>query len=74
MKPSISEAFFSFFGGWGLHLGHMEVPGLGVELKLQLPAHSTATAMTNPTLSVTYTEAPDNAGCFNPLSQARDPT
>ena len=29
----------------GLHPWHMEVPGLGVESELQLPAYTTATAM-----------------------------
>ena len=28
----------------GPHLQHMEIPGLGVELKLQLPAYTIATA------------------------------
>ena len=37
----------------------MEVPSLGVELELQLPAYTTATAM-----SVTYTTAHGNAGSF----------
>ena len=32
----------------GLHLLHMEVPRLGVELELQLPAYTTATAMQDP--------------------------
>ena len=39
-----------FFGGvfLGLHLRHMEVPRLGVELELQLPAYLTATATPDP--------------------------
>ena len=32
----------------GPHLRHMEVPRLGVELELQLPAYTTATAMPGP--------------------------
>ena len=32
----------------GLHPRHMEVPRLGVELELQLPAHTTATAAWDP--------------------------
>ena len=32
----------------GLHLRHMEVPRLGVEKELQLPAYATATAMLDP--------------------------
>ena len=43
---------FPFFGGGGvflgLHLWHMEVPRLGVQLELQLPAYTTATAMPDP--------------------------
>ena len=34
--------FYFIFGG--LHLWHMEVPWLGIELELQLPAYATATA------------------------------
>ena len=36
-----------FWGGCflGLHSRHMEVPRLGVELELQLPAYATAIAM-----------------------------
>ena len=32
----------------GPHSHHMEVPRLGVESELQLPAYATATAMTDP--------------------------
>ena len=35
--------FFSLFF-LGPHLQHMEVPRLGLELELQLPAYTTATA------------------------------
>ena len=35
---------FLFFVFLGPHLQHMEVPMLGVELELQLPAYTTATA------------------------------
>ena len=42
----------------------MEVPMLGVELELQLPAYTTATATTVPDLSasLTYTTAHSNVG------------
>ena len=40
--------FFFFFSFLGLHLQHMEVPRLGVNLELQLPAYITATAMQDP--------------------------
>ena len=36
--------FFFFFFFFGLHLPHIEVPRLGVELELQLPSYTTATA------------------------------
>ena len=41
-----SFPFFSIF--LGLHLLYMEVPRLGVKFELQLPAYTTATAMTDP--------------------------
>ena len=37
-----------FFFFLGLHLQHMEVPGLGVKLEPQLPAYTTAMAITDP--------------------------
>ena len=45
----------------------MEVPRLGVKLELQLPAYTIATAMLEPSHSVTY-------WIPNPLSGARDQT
>ena len=36
--------FFGFFAFLGPHPRHMEFPRLGVELQLQLPAYTTATA------------------------------
>ena len=45
----------------GPHLRHMEVPRLGAESELQLPAYTTATATRDPSLSVTYTTADGNA-------------
>ena len=33
---------------WGLHLQHIEVPRLGAEPELQLPAYATATATPDP--------------------------
>ena len=37
--------FFFFFLFLGLHVWHMEAPGLGIESELQLPAYTTATTM-----------------------------
>ena len=44
------------------HPWHMEVPRLGIQSKLQLPTYTTATAMPDPSLSVTCTTAHGNAG------------
>ena len=57
--------FYFFF--LGPHLQHMEVPGLGVKLELQLPAYTTATAAA----PATYTEAFNNAGSLAHLTEAR---
>ena len=40
--------FFFFLVFLGPHLQHMEVPRLGVELKLKLPAYTTGTAKPDP--------------------------
>ena len=37
--------YYYYYFVFRLHLSHMEVPRLGVELELQLPAYITATAM-----------------------------
>ena len=66
--------FFSFFLLFllGLHSQHMEVPRLGVESKLQLPAYTTTTAMQD--LSHVYNLHHSSWQCWilNPLSEARD--
>ena len=64
--------FLSFFFFLGLLLQHMEVPRLGVESELQLPAYATATAM--PNLSHVY-DLHHSSGqhqILNPLTEARD--
>jgi len=43
-KFYLSSFSFSIFAFLGPNLWHMEVPGLGVESELQLPAYTTATA------------------------------
>ena len=54
--------FLSFFICFlGLHLWHMEVPRLGVESELQLPAYTTATGTQDLRQSVTYTTAHSKA-------------
>ena len=54
MKINTIFFFFAFF--WGGHPRHMEVPRLGIESELQLPA---------------YTQ-PQQCRILNPLSEARD--
>ena len=49
-----------FFVFLGMHLHHMEVPRLGVQLELQLPANVTAITKIQ-AMSATYTTAPSNA-------------
>ena len=51
----------------------MEVPRLGVQLELQLPAYNTATSDLRAT-SATYTTVRGNVLILNPLSEARDGT
>ena len=45
-----------------IYLQHMEVPRLGVESELQLPAYTTTTETRDPGMSATYTTAHGNAG------------
>ena len=54
--------FFFFFFFLGLHLQHMEVPGLGVKLKLQLRPTSQPRKHRIWASSATYTTACGNAG------------
>ena len=62
---------FSFFF-LGPHLQHMEVPRLGVELELQLPAYATAIAMQDPShICDLYCSAGQHR-LLNPLIEARD--
>ena len=46
LSPNWESLFIYFFSR--LHLRHMEVPGLGVELELQLPAYAMAPATPDP--------------------------
>ena len=52
---------FFFFGSMGPYVWHMEVPRLGVESELQLPAYATATATPDLATSVICTTAHGNA-------------
>ena len=53
---------FFFFFLFGPHLWHMEIPRLGVESELQLPAYTIAPATPDPATSVTCTAACSNTG------------
>ena len=63
--------FFSFLG---LHLRHMEVPRLGVELELQLPAYAKATAMQDPSRICNLHYSSRQHQSLNPQSKGRDRT
>ena len=63
--------FFSFLG---LHLQHMEVPGLGVEWELHLLAHATATATPDLSRLCDLRCSLQQRQILNPLSEARDET
>ena len=54
----------------------MEVPRLGVELGLQLPAYATATATPDPDPSCVFDlhHSSQQRRILNPLSEARDQT
>ena len=61
--------YFVFLGS---HPQHMEVPRLGVQLELLLPAYSRATAMPDPTLYLPSTPQLLATRILNPLIEARD--
>ena len=54
--------------------GNMEAHRLGVELELQLPAYTTATAMQDPSHVCDLHHSSWQHRIFNPLSEARDRT
>ena len=65
-----------FFGGvlLGPYPRHMEVPRLGVETELQLPAYATATATRDPSCVFDLRHSSRQHQILNPRSQARDQT
>ena len=65
----VSFFFFSFLG---LHLWHMQVSRLGVELELQLPAYTTATATQDPSRGCHLPLSSRQRQILNPLSEARN--
>ena len=62
----------SFF--LGPHPRHVNVPGLGVESELQLPAYTTATATPDPSHICNLCCSLWQSQTLNPLSEARDGT
>ena len=57
---------------WGLNSWHMEVPRLGVESELELPAYATATQ--DPSRVFDLQHSSWQCQILNPLSEARDQT
>ena len=66
--------FFFFYCLLGLHPQHMEASRLGIELELQLPAYTTATAMPYPSFICDLHYGSWQHRILNPLSEARDRT
>ena len=66
---SFSFLFFFFLGP---HPRHMEVPRLGAESDLQLPACTTATAMSDPSPVCDVHHSSRQRRIPHPLSEARD--
>ena len=72
-SSALNTLFFFFFCFLGLHLQHMEVPRLGVELELQLPVYATATTWNwSPVCDLHHSLW--QCWIFNLLSKARDET
>ena len=66
--------FFFFLVFLGPHPQHLKVPRLGVELELQPPAYTTATAMWDPSCICNLYHSSRQRHILNPLSKARDQT
>ena len=60
------------FGLLGLHVQHTEVPRLGVELELERPAYTAATATPNPSHVCNLHHSLWHCQLLNPLNKARD--
>ena len=71
MKATFVCLFFVFLGP---HPRHSEVPRLGVELELKLPAYTTATTMPDPSHICDPHHSSQQCRILNPLSEARDRT
>jgi len=56
----------------GISLWHVEVPGLGVKLELQLPSYTPATARPDPSHICDLQHCSWQCGILNPLIEARN--
>ena len=65
---------FCLFVFLGPRPWHLEVPGLGVELELQLPAYARATATEDPSCVCDLHHGSQQCWLLNPQSKARDRT
>ena len=72
LGPEGAGVFFFVF--LGLHLRHMEVPGLGIESELQLLAYTTATATPDPKYICDLYHSSWQHQILNLLSKTRDRT
>ena len=70
---TLKEKFF-FLSFLGLHPQHMELPRLGVESELQLPAYTTVTATPDPGGTCDLHRSSRQCHILNLLSEARDQT
>ena len=68
------KQFGIFFFFLRPHLQHMEVPRLGVESELQLPAYITAKAILDPSCICNIHHSLQQCRILNPLSKAKDQT
>ena len=71
---TLNSFFLKFFGFFRTTPRHVEVPRQGVELELQLPAYTTATAMWDPRHVCNLHHSSRQHWLLNPLSKARDRT
>ena len=69
---AITDLLLPFLFFLGLHSWHIEVPRLGAESELQLPAYAIATAMPDPSHFCNLQRSSWQCCIPNPLSEARD--
>ena len=74
LESIFSVFWFVCFVFWGVHPWHMEVPRLGVELELLLPACARATATQDPSCICDLYHSSWQLQIVNPLRKARDRT